>query len=75
MGKNKNNDLKYQKKVTLEHSDEAFREKARKVEEKSPIGWTSGMGSENYYSTDTNGLAYYSYTEAVNDIAKKLNVK
>lgn len=66
---NKNNDLKYKKRLTLENSDDAFKEIAEKVERISPIGWTSGLGNENYYFAE--GLAYDSYKEAVNDIAER----
>ena len=66
---NKTNDLRYQKNVTLRNSDNDFREKAQRVESKTPIGSTSGMGNENYYYSE--GKAYNSYTEAVNDLDKK----
>ena len=40
---NKNNNLKHVKHVTLKNSDESFKALAKKVEETSPIGYTSGM--------------------------------
>ena len=69
---NKANDLKHQKFMTLKNSDEEFNSKASKVEKLSPIGYTSGMGNENYYCN--GGEAYNSYTEAVNEVSKKLGV-
>lgn len=70
---NKNNNLKYQKEVTIKNSDNSFKEKAEKVEKISPIGYSSGMGSDNYYSN--GGRAYDSYKEAVEDVAKRNNIK
>lgn len=72
---NKNNNLGHQKHVTLKNSDDSFRVKAEKVEKVTPIGWTSGMGSENYYTNNQNGRAYDTYTEAVNDIAEQKGIK
>lgn len=69
---NKNNNLKYQKELTLKNASKEFIELAKKVEKLSPIGWTSGLGQDNYYKS--NGLAYDSYTEAVNDLAKRLKL-
>lgn len=70
---NKNNNLGHQKHQTIKNSDDSFREKASKVEKASPIGYTSGMGSENYYSNE--GRAYDSYKEAVNDVADRKGIK
>ncbi len=70
---NKNNDLRHQKHLTLKNSDESFKSKAAKVEKTSPIGWTSGMGNENYYSNE--GRAYNSYKQAVNDVAERKGIK
>lgn len=67
---NKANDLKHQRFITLKNSDEEFNKKASKVEKLSPIGYTSGMGNENYYYN--GGEAYSSYTQAVDEVAKKL---
>ena len=69
---NKANSLKHQKFMTLKNSDDDFRSKAKKVEDISPIGYTSGMGNENYYLN--GGVAYNSYTEAVNEVAKKIGI-
>lgn len=70
---NKNNNLKHVKHVTLKNSDESFKALAKKVEETSPIGYTSGMGKDNYYSNE--GRAYgNSYKEAVNEVAKRKGI-
>lgn len=70
---NKNNNLGHQKHLTIKNSDDSFRSKAEKVEKTSPIGYTSGMGNENYYSNE--GRAYDSYKEAVNDVAERKGIK
>lgn len=70
---NKNNNLNYQKQQTIKNSDDSFKAMAEKVEKVSPIGTTSGMGSDNYYHNE--GKAYNSYKEAVKDVAERNNIK
>lgn len=72
---NKNNNLRHQKYLTLKNSDESFKKLADKVEKITPIGWTSGMGSDNYYTNGQNGRAYDTYKEAVIDIANQKGIK
>lgn len=70
---NKANNLKFQKHAALQNNDKAFRQKAQKVEKLYPIGYTSGLGSDNYYFNE--GRAYDSYKEAINDVAKRKDIK
>ena len=62
------NNLGSAKHYELKNGTKEFREQAKLAEKIMPIRYTSGMGSENYFSV--NGSAFDHYEDAVKEVMR-----
>ena len=61
---NKNNSMRQDKFDALNHYDDDFRQRAEELEATRNVGYTSGMGQDNYHFC--GAAAYSTYEGMVN---------